>query len=206
MPFDLIMSMQHGIMNYHYKGIPTLKCPMDMALYMDILWEVKPATLIEIGSWSGGSAIWFADVLGNYGLEDTRILSLDIKPVTDISDPRVTYGYIDSAKAQETLDSAFFSQLAHPYLIIEDSSHMYEHTLSVLKAIDPHLHAGDYVIIEDGIIHHQKGRPRYNGGPLRSVEEFLAEHGDSYELDRARCDYYGQNVTWNTDGFIRRIR
>ena len=206
LPSELITSFQRGIMAYHYKGVPTLKCPMDMALYMDILWKVKPGTILEIGSYSGGSAVWFADILGNYGLNDTKVISLDVKPVTDIDDPRIEYGFCDAGKPDEVLTEAFFSKLVHPIVLIEDSSHLYEHTLNILRCCDQWLLAGDYVIVEDGIIHHQQGCPRYNGGPLRAVEEFLAERGDYYEIDRERCDYYGKNVTWNTDGFLRRIK
>jgi cephalosporin hydroxylase len=44
----------------------------------------------------------------------------------------------------------------------------------------------------------------YDGGPLRAIHEFLARAGDRYEVDRTLCDYYGTNVTWNVDGYLRR--
>ncbi|MGB6324645.1 MAG: CmcI family methyltransferase, partial [Methylocella sp.] len=60
-PSSLLNSLQTGTMRYTYKGIPTSKNPFDLALYTRLLWDVKPRTLIEIGSCMGGSAIWFAD-------------------------------------------------------------------------------------------------------------------------------------------------
>ena len=43
--------------------------------------------------------------------------------------------------------------------------------------------------------------------PAHNVLEFSIvdrTHG-RYEIDRTFCDYYGRNVTWNVDGYLRRI-
>jgi cephalosporin hydroxylase len=40
---------------YTYRGVPMLKNPFDLALYLLLLWRLKPRTVIEIGSKSGGS-------------------------------------------------------------------------------------------------------------------------------------------------------
>jgi cephalosporin hydroxylase len=45
----------------------------------------------------------------------------------------------------------------------------------------------------------------YDGGPLRAIHEFLARTAPRYEIDRSLCDYFGPNVTWNVDGYLRRV-
>src|SRR5258708_34070910 len=45
----------------------------------------------------------------------------------------------------------------------------------------------------------------YEGGPLRAIHDFLARTGGRYEGDRGLCDYFGRNVTWNVDGYLRRV-
>ena len=42
-----------------------------------LLWEVKPQTVIEIGAYMGGSALWVADMLKMFGIK-SRVLSMDI--------------------------------------------------------------------------------------------------------------------------------
>ena len=37
-----------------------------MAMYQMLLWELKPKTIIEIGSGTGGSAVWMADLMKSY--------------------------------------------------------------------------------------------------------------------------------------------
>ena len=42
---------------YTYRGVPMLKNPFDLALYLLLLRRLKPRTVIEIGSKSGGSGL-----------------------------------------------------------------------------------------------------------------------------------------------------
>ncbi len=34
---------------------------MDLAIYARLMWELKPRTVIEVGTAKGGSALWLAD-------------------------------------------------------------------------------------------------------------------------------------------------
>ena len=77
-------SIQQGIMNYTYRDVPMLKCPFDLALYMQAIWDIKPKTILEFGSKAGGSALWLADVLTNFGLHDCILRSYDLHPVTTL--------------------------------------------------------------------------------------------------------------------------
>jgi cephalosporin hydroxylase len=45
----------------------------------------------------------------------------------------------------------------------------------------------------------------YDGGPLKAIEAFLNQGAGRYEVDRSLCDYFGKNVTWNVDGYLRRV-
>ena len=84
--YGLLMKIQQGTMAYRYRGIPLQKNPFDLALYSLLLDRVRPRTLIEIGSYQGGSALWFADqaqLLGA-GLE---IFSIDLEVPAGASSP-----------------------------------------------------------------------------------------------------------------------
>ncbi len=52
-PAALLQTMQAGIMNWHYRGRPTWKCPLDIAIYLDVLWTLQPATIVEFAISSG---------------------------------------------------------------------------------------------------------------------------------------------------------
>ncbi len=46
---------------FTWKGILFVKGPTEIALYSMLLYELRPKTIIEIGAFNGGSAIWLAD-------------------------------------------------------------------------------------------------------------------------------------------------
>ncbi|WP_211854965.1 CmcI family methyltransferase [Plastoroseomonas hellenica] len=206
LPPDVIRTLQQGIMNWSYRGRPTWKSPIDLALYTDLLWELRPRTILEFGSNRGGSALWFADMMTTYGVTDGRVFSLDIHPVDDLEDPRIVFGHCDVARPQDALSIADLRNLPKPLLVIDDASHVMEHVLSVLRFVDKALVAGDYLIVEDGILTHLGSDEHYRGGPLAALQIFLAESGMRYAVDRARCDAFGRNVTWNPEGYLRCIR
>ena len=111
---DFAQAIQRGTMDYRYKGVPTLKCPFDLAIYQELIWDLKPATILEFGSYKGGSALWLADLLRAYGLETTRLLTMDIHSMHEISDPRVEFVQCDVNNIAASLSDEMMSQLAPP--------------------------------------------------------------------------------------------
>jgi cephalosporin hydroxylase len=199
-PYDLLMKIQNGAMSYRYRGVPMWKNPFDLALYAMLLERVQPATLIEVGANAGGSAMWFADQRPGM-----RVMSIDLEPPDAVSHPSVEFLRGDAEKLDEVLTPETMQSLARPLLVVEDSSHLAATTAAVLDFFDRWLHAGEYIVIEDGILTAMRAGDRYGGGPLLAIHEFLARSGGRYEIDRGLCDYYGHNVTWNVDGYLRRI-
>ena len=62
------------------------------------------------------------------------------------------------------------------------------------------------MIVEDGILGDMRVAELYDGGPARAVREFVAASAGRWSIDRTFCDYFGRNVTWNVDGWLRRVR
>lgn len=202
---ELAFSIQAGTMSYKYRGIPTLKCPFDLAIYAELLADLRPRTIVEFGSNKGGSALWLANTADALGLRETQIHTLDIEFMHDYNDPRVTFHFCDISNIDAYLNAAFVLSWEHPVLVIDDASHQYRHSLNILRFFDRISQVGDYIIVEDGIISIMDAEPQYEGGPHRAIHEFMLARGEDFEIDRARCDRFGYNVTWNIDGYIRRV-
>jgi cephalosporin hydroxylase len=201
--YNLLMKIQQGTMAYRYRGVPMQKNPFDLALYTLLLDRVRPRTLIEIGSFRGGSALWFADQGRALGL-GLRVLSIDREAPTDVRDERVTFLTGDAHALGAVLPDDVMRSLPRPLLVVEDSSHHASTTAAVLDFFDPWLRSGEYIVIEDGILSAMRAAERYGGGPLRAIDAFLARAPERYTIDRTLCDYYGRNVTWNVNGYLRR--
>jgi cephalosporin hydroxylase len=200
LPYEQLMAIQAGSMSYRHRGLSMYKNPFDLALYPILLDRLRPRTLIEIGSGAGGSALWFADQARIAGL-DLRVVSVDLRPPTGVEHPAVEFLEGDARALEAVLRPG---ELARPLLVVEDASHQAGTTAAVLDFFDRWLEPGEYIVVEDGILTAMRVPELYDGGPLRAIHEFLAREGDRYEIDRSLCDYFGANMTWNVDGYLRR--
>jgi cephalosporin hydroxylase len=203
LPFEPLSRLQNSLHNHQYRGVEMLKNPFDMALYPRLIWELKPRTIFEVGSKSGGSALWMGDLLNTFGI-DGHILSLDIVRVDQVSHPRVSFMEGNGRVLGEVLDPERLKSLPRPWLVIEDADHEYETSIEVLKFFHPWLQPGEYIVVEDGIISDLSQVPDCNSGPHRALKEFLPAHPEEYEIDSAYCDFFGYNVTWCTNGWLRK--
>jgi len=205
LPRSVLLRIQQAVHHYRYRGLQLVKNPLDLALYSLLFEEVRPRTVIEIGSKAGGSAVWFADLLLRLGI-DAHVHSFDVFPVADVTHPNVTFYQGDGRRLHEAIDEVFVNGLARPLLVVEDADHAYETTSAVLAWCQLWLRQGEYVVIEDGNLSdlYPELYPDHTSGPHRAIREFLAQHGDEYEIDAGLCDFFGYNATSCSNGFLRR--
>jgi cephalosporin hydroxylase len=193
-----------NVMRTRYRGVPMLKSPFDIALYMQLWGRLRPKTVIEIGTKYGGSALWFADLMTAHGIMG-RVISVDLQPPRSISDPRIEFIQGDAGALGKSLSDEFLRNLLHPLLIVEDSSHRFQDVLAVLEFFHRILTSGDYLVVEDGVVSQLfGGLAKFSDGPNRAVVQFLERYPESYEIDTELCDFYGHNVTLSPNGWLRR--
>jgi cephalosporin hydroxylase len=202
--YELLMKIQQGAMAYRYRGLPLQKNPFDLALYLRLLAQARPQTLIEIGAYQGGSALWFADQASLLGL-DLKVVSIDLEIPEAVANPAVSFFRGDARELGTVLTPAIMKAVKRPLMVVEDSSHLAGTTAAVLEFFDPWLRSGEYIVIEDGILSDMRVPELYDGGPLRAIDAFLEKSSGRYEVDRSLCDYFGKNVTWNVNGYLRRL-
>ena len=198
---QIIPLMQQRIMTEStYFGLKTLKSPIDFWIYQEMIYELKPDVIIEIGNYSGGSTLALAhmcDLLSN-----GRVIGLDLSHAavdkTVKAHKRITLIEGDACASFERV-----AKLIKPddnVLVIEDSLHTFANTLAVLETYSPLIKPGGYFIVEDGICYHGlNGGPW--PGPYEAVEAFVSRN-NSFVIDRSREAFL---ITWNPKGYLRRI-
>jgi len=190
-----------GHYNVTYRGIPAIRCPFDYVIYQMIISKIKPDLVIEIGTNYGGGALYLADLMNTLG--HGAIHTIDIEKKTGeivAKHPRIKL-FTNGWENYNINEAKEFSKI----LIIEDASHMYEDTLSALRKFSPLVSIDSYFIVEDGIINELDKEKGFHGGPLRAIREFLAEN-KNFKVDRAYCDMFGKNATFNVNGYLKRIK
>ncbi len=215
LPARAVQGIARGKFYFSWKGIRALKDPLDLALYSNLLWELKPRTIIEFGSYSGGSAVWLADTLRSFGL-DGRVYSIDNDPA--LLDPRarahpdVSFLHGDCARVASVLPPALLAELPHPWLVIEDAHVNLTGLLGYLH--DTGLQPGDYLIVEDtnpeipaatGAAGLPDAYEPFGTAKLEELTRFLQTHRHAYAVDTYYTDFFGYNATWNWNSYLRRM-
>lgn len=201
-PGDFLEGYQAGVMQYRYRGLRCLRSPVDMAIQTRAIWDLQPATLIEIGSHSGGGALWLADTARAYGLK-AHVFSVDLAP-PQIVDPDVTFLQGDVLALDAVFAEHGLGMCPRPWFVIEDSAHTYEGCLAALNFLSGQMQTGDLLVMEDGVLDELGLSERYQGGPNRAIAEFLTARPETFEIDTALCDMFGRNATYAPNGYLRK--
>jgi cephalosporin hydroxylase len=181
-------------------GTRAYKCPQDLWIYQEILFEVKPELIIETGTAAGGSALFLASVCDL--LDHGEIVTIDIDDQQRPAHPRIRYltGSSTDPKLVEIVRTAAVG--ASPVLVLLDSDHAAAHVIAELHAYAPLVTIGSYLIVEDTNVNGHPVYPEHGPGPAEAVEEFLA-NDDHFEVDRNRERLM---LTFNPGGYLHRVR
>jgi cephalosporin hydroxylase len=188
--------------NTSWLGYKTLKCPLDLWLYQEIIMETKPDWIIECGTNTGGSSLFLASICEFAG--NGRVLTIDI---TDFgkqkpNHPRIEY-LIGSSTSKGTLDTVKGRiQKDHSVMVILDSDHSKRHVLNELNAYHSLVTKGNYLIVEDTNINGNPVLPGFGEGPMEAAEEFLSENND-FIIDQ-NCEKF--LLSFNPKGYLKKIK
>ncbi len=184
-----------------WMGLPMLKNPLDAWIYQEMLHELRPDVLVEIGSHSGGSSLYFAQLMDLIG--HGQVLSLDIdRSRYQASHPRIVELTGDCSSPEVVGKVAALCQ-GKRVMVVHDGDHSREAVLRDLELYAPMVSPGSYLIVEDGILDLFPPGDDFGWlveGPLPATEDFLVRHPE-FEVDAARERYL---MTYNPKGFLRR--
>ena len=184
------MAMSQGTFEcMHWKGMPLFKTVYDFSLTSMMIWNVKPKTIIELGSGTGASAIWMADLGKLYAL-DCQVLSMDInKPEFKAKGIEFING--DCNFIDKYFPGSILQKLPHPWIIIEDA---HVNLLGVINHFTPYLHVGDYLIVEDSRV-----------DKTDILRKWASTNSKKFKVDTKYTDFYGRNATCSPDSIFTRI-
>ncbi len=163
------------------------KTTNDLIIYWMIINELKPEIILELGSGSGGSALWMSDICKALGLS-THIYSYDLnKP--SINNENISFIEFNLEKLNSGNELPLLeSHKEKNKLIIEDA---HVNIVEVLENLDKLTNNGDYLIIEDSETKQDK------------IEYFLKDKSKKYKVDQFYLDFFGMNMTCSIDSIFR---
>jgi cephalosporin hydroxylase len=184
-----------------YRGIPAIKCPFDYVIYQMIIYEIQPDLIIEIGTNAGGAALYLADLLELNKKGELHTIDLPENKENELlhTHPRIKV-FKDGFQGYDISLVNNFKTI----MVIDDGSHKYDDVRDVLIKFSPIISPGSYFIVEDGIITELGLEKEYDGGPQKAIREFIKRQ-NKFKIDRKWCDFFGDNTTFNLNGYLKRI-
>ena len=216
MSIDAIKASGMGKYFITHRGCQVLKGGDDIILLQLLLWYLRPATVIELGTFTGGTAVWYSDIMRMMGIE-SQVYSLDITHsyiedrVKEIKPDNVTFLLGDSNAIDKTFTKDFLHDLPHPWLIHEDA---HTNIYGIMEYFNQFMKTNDYFVVEDlsPIKPRKIGVGRINtefkvagNYGLNVLKKFLSDYEDDFAVDSFYTDLFGYNGTWNWHGFIRKM-
>lgn len=143
----------------------------DLDRYEKIIAASNPETLIECGTWSGHSALWFSQRI-------PTIVSIDVEnSLSDtLTHPQTTVFLTGDSTAPDIVDLVSGIVGTTRVMVVLDSDHHAEHVAEEIRLYGPLVTPGCYLVVEDGIAEWMDEED-YDG-PLYAIERELADNPD----------------------------
>jgi cephalosporin hydroxylase len=186
--------------NTRWFGCLVQKCPLDVWVYQEILFDTKPDLIIETGTCHGGSAFYMA-IVCDY-LKKGEIVTIDIEHKPNRPQhPRIQY-WTSSSTAPETVEKVRQLAKGKSVMVILDSDHSEKHVRDELAAYASLVNVGNYLIVEDTNLHGHPINPEHGPGPMEAVQDFIKQN-PGFEIDLTKQKFF---MTFNPNGYLKRAR
>jgi cephalosporin hydroxylase len=196
---ELIVETKH-FRDITWLNQPIWQNPLDLWTIQEAISEIRPALLIEIGTYRGGSALFCAHVMSLLG--HGRVLTIDIAKQHDLAHPRIEFLIGDSTDDEVVGRARAAARAADgPVMVILDGLHDRDHVARELELYGPLVTRGSLLLSQDGIIDQLEIFGDSRPGPLEANRAFLDRHPE-FEYDRERNEKF--LVTDHPLGWMRR--
>jgi len=187
--------------NTFWIGVQTQKCPLDLWIYQEIIFEVKPDVIIECGTYKGGTSLYLASICEM--LEHGEVITIDKNRVSQCCHARMIKLHGSSISEEVVADVNKLLVGKDRVMVILDSSHVKSHVMKELEIYSQYVSVGSYIIVEDTIVNGHPVNSDYpDGGPFEAVQEFLKKD-NRFVVDHSREKFY---LTFNKNGYLKRVQ
>lgn len=201
--------------NFSWLGRPIIQFPQDIIAIQELIWKIKPDSIIETGIAHGGSLILSASILELIGKGDVLGIDIDIrkqnmeKIEAHPMSKRITM-LKGSSTSKEIIDKVKeFVKGKEKIMVFLDSNHSHDHVLKELELYSPLVTKGSYLVVFDTIVEdlpigYIKNRSWDKGNnPKTAVMKFL-KNNDQFVIDREIENKL--LITVAPSGYLKRIK
>lgn len=187
--------------NTFWLGVSCQKCPLDLWVYQEIVFDLRPDVIIESGTGTGGSALFLASCCEL--IKNGRVITIDIEDQrVRPKHQRITY--LSGSSTSEQIVKHLEQLINHTdkVIVILDSEHTKEHVLQELRIYSKLVTVDSFLIVEDSNVNGHPVMADFGPGPMEAITEFLKEN-ENFIVDHTREKYY---LTFNPCGYLKRCK
>tara|TARA_B100000287_G_scaffold432270_1_gene491215 strand:- start:2138 stop:2881 length:744 start_codon:yes stop_codon:yes gene_type:complete len=196
-------------------GENSLNLPEDLFQIQDIIYDIKPDFVIEIGFAWGGTSLFIASVLNNLG--KGKLIGLDIFVPKDLRKRLLNKGKLSkrikiiegSSISTDTYTKIFKLVNKKKVIVILDSDHTEKHVLKELNMYSKLVSKNSYIICCDTILNFIKPNQirkrdwNKNNNPMGAVKKFL-KSSKNFVIDKKINNKL--LLSCNPSGFLKKVK
>lgn len=202
------------VKNFTWEGVPIIQYPGDLMVLQELIWSVRPQSIVECGIAFGGLTRFLLIMMRLLSFPNVIGVDIDIRDYTRrvLEKRGVSLIQGSSTSLEVVREVGSLINTRTPVLVILDSNHTHAHVLEELKLYSQFVSVGSYIVVFDtaieffGHLDVNQDRPWGKGNnPWTAVQEFLeTELGRDFVVDNDVETRAG--VTAAIGGWLRRVK
>lgn len=153
-----------------FLGVETVKCPLDLWIYQEILHRTRPEVIVECGVFRGGTTLYLASICDLLGLGEVVACDITLRHVHPRAraHPRVTL--LEGSSTDPAVHTEIVRRCqGRRTMVILDSDHSEAHVAGELRLYSPLVTRGCYLVCEDTNVNGHPVYPEFGPWPRPRV-------------------------------------